>query len=291
MDEPTAATVATASHGSSPLLSRHLSMSQRVELVVEHLKRCQDELAQYTFLMGLLASDKELFFATAAAHTEMVLPIVYTPTVGAACIAYDKLLLPPHLGLTISLQDAGSVATRLAEWPSQHVRAIVITDGERILGLGDLGTNGMGIPVGKLGLYTALAGVDPSCTLPICLDVGTENEALLTSPFYCGLKQRRERGAAYDALIEEFVVAVQARWGKQTLIQWEDFGNTNAFRVCAAYKDRCPSFNDDIEGTAAVVLGAILSAAQHVEGVPKLADGVYLFYGEAGTGLGERVHE
>ena len=185
---------------------------------MDHLKRAKDELLAYEFLMGLLSTDRQLFFAAALAHTREILPIVYTPVVGAACTNYHKLILPAHMGLRLSLDDAGCIAQRLSEWPGD-VRAIVVTDGERILGLGDLGANGMGIPVGKLALYSALAGVDPSKTLPVTLDCGTENEALLSDPYYCGLARRRERGAAYDDLVEEFVTAVQSRWGKRTLIQ------------------------------------------------------------------------
>ena len=171
-----------------------------------------------------------------ACHAVRSRPRRYTPVVGAACLAWGRLLFPKR-ALYVSLDDAGHVADILATWPAETVRAIVVTDGERILGLGDLGAYGMGIPVGKLALYTALAGVDPAVTLPVTLDVGTNTAALREDPFYCGLRRERERGPRYDALIAEFVAAVKARWGGDVLLQWEDFGNTNAFRLAAQYKD------------------------------------------------------
>ena len=265
-----------------------LTGDQQVALLMEGIARRPDELAQYEYLLTVLHDDANLFFRALRAHTEKLMPIVYTPVVGAACLAWGRLLAP-RACLYISLDDAGHVAERLASWPAADVRAIVVTDGERILGLGDLGANGMGIPLGKLALYTALAGVNPALTLPVTLDVGTNNEALLADEFYSGLRRPRERGPAYDALVHEFVTGVKARWGPDVLLQWEDFGNTNAFRLSLQYKDVLPSFNDDVEGTASVVVAGIMSAAANVPKVPRISEGTYLFYGagEAGVGISD----
>jgi malate dehydrogenase (oxaloacetate-decarboxylating)(NADP+) len=218
------------------------------------------------------------------------MPLIYTPVVGAACTNWSSLVCPSR-GLYVSLADAGRVEQVLRAWPQPSVRAICVTDGERILGLGDLGANGMGIPIGKLALYSALAGVNPRETLPVTIDVGTNNDEILADPLYIGLRQRRATGAAYDKLIEEFVVAVQTVFGADCLIQWEDFGNTNAFRILHEYKERCVSFNDDIEGTASVVLGGILSACKTVPNVPQLEQSTFVFFGagEAGCGIANLI--
>ena len=198
--------------------------------------------------ISLLSRNARLFYSAMLAHTERIMPLVYTPVVGEACQQWSHLLLPPALGLYISLRDAGRVADVLRTWRSAApVRVICVTDGERILGLGDLGANGMGIPVGKLALYSGLAGVDPRCTLPITIDAGTNNKHLLADPAYIGLRSARESGPAYDALIDEFVTAVKSVFGGDTLLQWEDFGQNSAFKFLDRYKEALPSFNDDIE--------------------------------------------
>lgn len=184
-------------------------------------------LAKYEYIMRVKALDETLFYAALVKHTAVLMPLVYTPTVGAACMSYSHLLLP-RAGLFISLEDRGRVADILRAWPrAASVRAICVTDGERILGLGDLGADGMGIPVGKLALYCALAGVPPTACLPITLDVGTNNERLLADPAYTGLRRKRAEPLSdeYDGLIEEFVSAAQTVFGKEVLVQWEDFGN------------------------------------------------------------------
>jgi len=267
------------------------SPAARVSLVMEALSRAGSDLSKYEYLISLLHRDPRTFFAAALAHTAAIMPLVYTPTVGLACQRWSRLLLPVR-GLYISLADAGRVEAILRAWPgARGVRAICVTDGERILGLGDLGANGMGIPVGKLALYSALAGVDPAATLPVTLDCGTNTAEVLGDACYRGVRAPREGGEAYYALVDEFVRAVMAVCGPRTLLQWEDFGNAHAFALLDKYKAVLPSFNDDIEGTAAVVLGGLLSACAHVPGVPAFEAGTYLFYGagEAGVGIADLI--
>lgn len=185
---------------------------------MEGLSRISASLGKYEFLVSLLDRDARLFFATLKAHTSTIVPLVYTPVVGEACLQWSHLTCPAR-GLYISLDDAGNVANLLRSWPSSSVRAICVTDGARILGLGDLGANGMGIPVGKLALYSGLAGVDPAVTLPVTLDCGTDNAENLADPLYVGLRRKREGGEAYYALVDEFVAGVKEVFGPQTLVQ------------------------------------------------------------------------
>ncbi|MBP1620430.1 MAG: NAD-dependent malic enzyme, mitochondrial [Acidobacteria bacterium] len=268
------------------LLPPHVNtQDEQVARVLENLRRKTSNLEKYINLAALHDRNEALFFRVVMENIDEMMPIIYTPTVGLACQQFGHIFQRPR-GLFVSANDAHRIEAVLRNWPERNVRMIVVTDGERILGLGDLGANGMGIPIGKLALYTAAAGVDPMQCLPVVLDVGTNNEALLADPLYIGVQQRRLTGAAYDELVDEFIRAARHVF-PGVIIQFEDFANHNAFRLLAKYRDRICTFNDDIQGTAAVALSGLLSALRVTGG--RLADQRVLFLGagEAATGIAE----
>ncbi len=266
---------------------RVCSQDEQVLRVMGNYRRKPNELEKYIYMMSLQDRNETLFYRVVVDHIEEMMPIIYTPVVGQACQHYGHLFRRAH-GMFITLEHKGEIADVLRDWPQPDVRVIVVTDGERILGLGDLGANGMGIPIGKLSLYTACAGVHPRHTLPITLDVGTDNEELLEDPLYLGMPRPRLRGKAYDAFIDEFVDAVQTVFPK-ALLQFEDFGNRNAFRLLQQYRDRMCMFNDDIQGTASMALAGLYTAMRITNG--KLADQKILFHGagEAAIGIADLV--
>jgi malate dehydrogenase (oxaloacetate-decarboxylating)(NADP+) len=246
-----------------------------------------DDLQKYLVLSDLQARNETLFYAVLMADPATYMPLVYTPTVGEACQKFGHIFCEAR-GIYLPISARGRLKELLCNWPEKDVRFIVVTDGERILGLGDLGAGGMGIPLGKLALYTACAGVPPQYCLPVVLDVGTSNQTLLDDPLYLGLRQYRIGGAEYLAFIDEFVDAVQTLFPK-CCIQWEDFANTNAVPILARYRDRICTFNDDIQGTAGVALAGILAALRLTR--QKFTEQRFLFLGggSAATGIAELI--
>jgi malate dehydrogenase (oxaloacetate-decarboxylating)(NADP+) len=266
-----------------------LSLALQLARLHKELALLDTDLQRYLLLSDLQARNETLYYALLTSDPARFMPIVYTPTVGEACQKFDHIFRHAR-GMYLPISARGRLRDLLANWPQPEVRFIVVTDGERILGLGDLGVSGMGIPIGKLALYTACAGVPPQYCLPVTLDVGTNNQDLLEDPLYLGLRQSRVRGEAYMAFIDEFVEAVRALH-PTCCIQWEDFANLNAAPILARHREGICTFNDDIQGTAAVALAGIYGALR-ISGEP-LAEQRFLFLGggSAATGIAELISQ
>jgi malate dehydrogenase (oxaloacetate-decarboxylating) len=268
-------------HGLLPPYVTNLDL--QVERRLDAFRALGTDLQKYVFLRGTQDTNETLFYALLTRHIEELMPIVYTPTVGLGCQQFSRIFRKPR-GLFLSFPLKDRIHRILSNPRFDGVEVIVVSDGERILGLGDQGADGMGIPIGKLSLYTACAGLHPSTTLPILLDVGTDNRELLADPLYIGWRHERIRGEAYDDFVATFVDAVRTRW-PHVLLHWEDFAFRNANRLLAQYRDRFCSYNDDIQGTAAIAVGAILSAI-NITGVPLTEQRIaVLGAGSAGTGI------
>ncbi|MDB5219558.1 MAG: sfcA [Myxococcaceae bacterium] len=265
------------------LLPPHVgSLEAQLQRRLDGFRSKRTALEKYVFLRGVQDNIETLFYALLGAHLEEMLPIVYTPTVGEGCIYFSDIWSKPR-GLFISYPQRHRIEQMLADPRLDAVEVIVMSDGERILGLGDQGAGGMGIPIGKLSLYTACAGIHPATTLPILLDVGTDNEERLADPLYVGWRSHRIRGPEYDDFVEAFVAAVTRRW-PHVLLQWEDFARSNAGRLLERYRDRLCTFNDDVQGTAAVAAGTLLAAIAATGGA--MADQRIVIFGAGTAGMG-----
>jgi malate dehydrogenase (oxaloacetate-decarboxylating)(NADP+) len=271
-----------ALHLTGLLPPRVHSAAEQELRVLGNIRSKPNDLSRYLYLISLQDRNETLFYRVVMNNIVEMMPLIYTPTVGAACQAFQHIFRRPR-GFYVSSNDRGRIREILKNWPHQDARIIVITDGERILGLGDLGADGMGIPIGKLSLYTACAGIHPAQCLPVMFDVGTNNESLLNDALYNGLEQHRLRGQAYDDLLDEFIEAAQDAF-PGVLIQFEDFGNTNAFRLLDKYRDKVKCFNDDIQGTGAVALAGVIAAMRITGG--KLSEQRLLFLGAGEAGIG-----
>jgi malate dehydrogenase (oxaloacetate-decarboxylating)(NADP+) len=259
----------------------------QLKRAIENMHRKHNDIEKYIFLSALQSRNERLYYRIILEDIEEVMPLIYTPTVGQACKEFAAIFRQPK-GIYITAKDQGNVREILNNWPENDVRIIVVTDGERILGLGDLGANGMGIPIGKLALYVACAGIQPNQCLPVMIDVGTNNQELLEDPLYLGLRQKRIQGDEYDELLDEFIRTVQNVYPK-ALIQFEDFLTPNAYRLLNNYRNQVLCFNDDIQGTASVALAGVYASTK-ISGL-SFTDLRIMFLGagSAATGIGDLI--
>jgi len=264
---------------------RSFTQEEQIQRVMGNFMMQKSDLEKYIHLTSLQDRNETLFYRIVMDHLDEMMPIIYTPTVGEACLKYGAIFRRPR-GLFISINDKGKIRQILNNWSEKNIKIIVVTDGERILGLGDQGADGMGIPIGKLSLYTACGGIDPAYCLPVTIDVGTNNQTLIDDPLYIGLQQKRVTGKEYDELMDEFFEAVRELY-PGSVIQLEDFANHNAFRLLNKYKDEFCTFDDDIQGTAGVALAGLYTAAKVAGSTLRDQKVLFLGAGEAGIGIGE----
>ena len=266
------------------------SIELQSKLIMNQINnKISNDLDKYRYLMNIMEINEKLFYYTLINNLYELMPIVYTPIVGNACLELGYILNKFNHGIWINIEnDIGNIENILSQWPNKdEIKGIVVTDGERILGLGDLGAFGMGIPIGKIALYTAIGGIKPNQLLPISIDVGTWNDKLLNDPFYFGIKKKRSQFKdKYDIFIDEFMESIVNVFGKTTLIQFEDFGNSNAFRLLNKYQNKYTMFNDDIQGTAAITLAGIYSSLKGKYGINKLINHKFLMIGAGSAGIG-----
>ncbi len=263
------------------------SMETQIMRVQEQIENLNKPINRYIYLTGLLDTNETLFFKTIISDPAKYLPLVYTPTVGEACERLGHIARRPR-GLFISIKQKNKIESILKNWPVKDVKFTVVTDGQRILGLGDLGINGIGIPIGKLALYTSCAGVPPENTIPIVLDIGTDNENYLNDPLYPGLKQKRVTGKEYDDFIKAFVKAITKVYPK-ICIQWEDFAGVNAIRILNKYRDKVCTFNDDIQGTAAIAVAGFIAVSRLLNKPFKEQRFLFLGAGAAAFGIADML--
>ncbi|CAK5075342.1 unnamed protein product [Meloidogyne enterolobii] len=262
-----------------------MTEEQQAYRVISKLRKQPNDLARYIQLDALQDRNEKLFYRVLCDNLKELMPIVYTPTVGLACQQFGFIYRNPKgVYITINDNSVSKIYQILSNWKFNEIKAIVVTDGERILGLGDLGAYGIGIPVGKLALYVALAGIQPKWCLPVLIDVGTDNQELLDDPFYIGLRRNRVTGPEYDTLLDNFMKACRKKYGQNVLIQFEDFGNKNAYRLLERYRDDYCMFNDDIQGTASVVVAGLLACTRVTK--KKMSESSYVFLGAGGAALG-----
>ena len=263
------------------------SIDEQKQRAYEQMNAFQSNMEKHIYLRNIQDTNETLFYRLITEHLEEIMPLIYTPTVGAACQQFSHIYRR-HRGLFISYNDKERIGDILHNATKKNIKVIVITDGERILGLGDQGIGGMGIPIGKLSLYSGCGGISPAYTLPITLDVGTNNQELLNDPLYMGCKHERITGQAYDDFIDTFISAAKQHC-PDALIQFEDFAGHNANRLLDRYRDQACCFNDDIQGTAAVTVGTLLAACKQKG--EQLKDQIVTFCGagSAGCGIAEQI--